>query len=496
MDIEERVYWRRHFPWEVVGAYLDGVGAGQCIEMRELAVQWRGSDGEIHFERNRTYHTLDELRQAVCNGSVPRIESGCFFAGAARKQRRNVKGQAYPVEFRIDVDITDYDGSDGQVDVTCVEHNAREGACDKCWRTRLAPAIFILEKLLSEVLGLEHVIRVWSGNKGFHLLCVDRECLRWDDDNRKALLERLLADPQDRAVDSFIYDDYLWPLFQRQYLAGDAPCQLRTEWLPRCDDVSYEGKTARQALEEVQKVLWGGLWDKYRRQLLRTLYWPRVDKAPLKSDHLLKVPFCVHERTSKVSIPLVSAGDFLPSSAPVRTQVLDGSYDMGPAIKYMRDVLDSARHSGAHMRPARFPETSPYLLSVDWTGKRAEDYASSVAAAARVFADHYETLVVVPDHEWHLRLRAWAQELRVAVADESGAVPEGTQVLLISHAREGQCQLYLEHQCVVLAFDSQISTDAPLVATRGEHMITTAKRLRQFCALPGMPAYLGPMKVD
>lgn len=469
-----------HFPWDTMGRYLEGVHT-KSIARREIAVQW-GLASSV-MQRNRAYREVDELRVAVCDGAVARLESGCFFPDEDRVGIKGLDHLWYPIEFRLDVDITDYHG------VLCDTHDARTGACDVCWETRLEPGMRVLLYLLEEVMGIHHVIRVWSGNKGYHLLCMDRACLEWDDATRAALLEQL-QQPRDASVLDHVYDEILWPLFMEQY-GGEFPQhRLRPEWLAHGTDFDLSGKSQQEALQFIQECLWGELWTVYKRGLLRLLYWPRVDAAPLQSGHLLKVPFCIHEKSRKVSLPLCDPSTFRPSTAPTALDILEGRYDMSPSIRYTELILDRAEEAAAEeipLPPMRFPDTFPYLMGVNWTGRSPEEYAAGVAGVAQALGP--QCIVMAPDHEWRIRFVAAGcpKVLLECMGKEACAGGGGFKSIVVSHwdAHTPSILARLtERFQVVLGFvadtDDPSDSGRRVVARSQGHLIQTAKRLRQF----------------
>lgn len=476
---QERRYWSHHFPWSLLDEYLRGSDA-YSLERRELAVQWGTTSSDTHMERNRSYADIDALKDAVCNGDVMRLESGCFFPGPTRKERRNLPGCAYPIECRFDVDITDYEG------VTCASHSVRDGACDVCWVTRLEPGIRVLRYLFKELLGLQHVIWVWSGNKGFHALCMDRECLAWDDETRKAVLA-LVLDPGVQTY-NHVCDTILWPLFEEQYCVGEAPQWYPVDmaWLATGTSFNLEGKTtAPEAFEFIQTLLGGDhdAWLYYRRQLMKTLYWPRVDRAPLECTHLLKIPFCVHEKTKKVSIPLhMDTRAFRPSTAPTRFDVLDGKYDLSDSVQYMRSVLQSARAAQLAPPPTLIPDvaTKRCMIYVEWCDKTEEQYTAAMAAVAELFWDQYVTTVLVATQERY-ELMSSICGTKCTVVWGVGGAPAGSQVTIATYGT--QCKR--NNELAMIVFDDA-STAPPnhVVVDTQEAIVTLVCRIRQALVYP------------
>ena len=492
MAQELGIYYRIFFPVRVIGDYLDGA-LDYGIQRREIAVQWGLQDSIM--ERNRSYRTVDELvaaiqgnQQAVLFNVAARIESGSFFGGSERKARKEEWARAeHPVEFRIDIDLPDY-SLDHPVyggPVGCSFHGPREQACDVCWQTRLAPSMRVAEVLLERLLGLRHILRVWSGNKGYHLLCLDKKALLWDDHMRTAMLS-LLQNPPPEVADA-VFRDILWPTFQEQYLGENAPFDLEPQWVVHGTDIQFSpGQTGKQTFQFMQQLLVGDDWTYYLRKLLKSLYWPRVDGGPLQSHHLLKVPYSVHEKTKKISLPLADPQNFLPSQAPVLMQVLNEEFDLGPSVEYALRVIRAAKEEPPGLAPTRIPPKSPYIISVDWSDNGDPvEYAQVVVDVALLF-DANKTVVQVPDHEWAARVRIHldARGYTTVVAGTDDPCPVAPEVVLVACRDSADDSPVPTGKHVIMLMDTNGAPDTSIVAVSAEDVVLLAKRVRQLVLMP------------
>ena len=479
-------YYQRFMPLEAVEKYLRG-SANVGMARREIAVQW-GLRDHI-FERNRAYASTEELQGAIRGDSMAvnsrvggRIECGSFFSGRGRKDHRSDwERYEHPIEFRLDIDITDYAEHNPHYGppVACGDHDPRKGACDVCWETRLAPSMRVAEELCEELLGLRHPIRVWSGNKGYHLLFMDRQALRWDDETRLGALHLLRHPAAD--VERRICEHLLWPLFERHYLAPSAPYQLDPVVASLDTGVQTgTGQTGVQVYRFVEQLLAGDELASYKRRLLRALYWPRVDEGPLNSHHLLKVPFCVHEKTKKVSVPLPRAEGFLPSQAPRLEDVLLGNFCLDKSAAYMTAVIDAAA-TDAGPRPAATRSLPPsrYTLCVDWSEDGTPyGYADMVGRVTRVFKD-YRAVVEVPDQEWAARvqIRMLDAQITVVVTGSDDPLPLEPDVWIVALAGEAPDDASRPAKQVIALSDCD--SGSGLVVENAEQAETAAKRVRQ-----------------
>ena len=452
-QVELSVYWKK-YPWEAVGVYLRGT-RGYPLQRRELGVQWAGG----HMERNRSYASIDELRLAVTGagqGRAPsRMESGPFYPGAQRKGRKNKANELRPKGIGWDIDITDYLEDNplyGPGHLDCLQnHTKKMGVCNACWATRLEPSRRVLEFLLREGLGMEHIIYVFSGNKGFHALCMDDTCLDMDDEMRRALFEFVVS-PNNPELEYRAYTEVMLPLFNELFVEG--PHALSDTWLSYGLSFQPQGHTVADKLAHVRQTIdhGGDTWNLYQRKLLRALFWPRVDMGPIKSDHLLKIPFCVHEKSCRVSLPLADPASFLPESAPTIMDVLEDRFSLEVAADHMVSVVERARYA-ARTQPAwdDTPIKLSLTINVNWAGRSSVDYVEALICAMRQYESAGVVAYVVPDAGWRCMFEAVLMHhtltYRPAVivpGTEAAAKELHADVYAVTHLQEGQSWEYAD----------------------------------------------------
>ena len=271
-----------------------------------------------------------------------------------------------------------------------------------------------------------------------------------------------------------IIEETLWPLFERHYLADNAPYKIDVNWLEEPPAGITDGL---QALRQVQQTMFGGLWVDYRRRLMMRLYWPRIDTGPLRSDHALKVPFCVHQSSKRVSIPLAHPEQFLPSQSPTRVSVLEDPSQLHLPIRYMQEIVDASQRRPTRLRKTLFPVQTPYIVATDWVGKSAEAFAEGLCRAAAVLGF---PLIVLPNQEWFCRVvvQGYATNL-LRVASEEGPLPPSLSYI-VSHGQEGHCDRYAPN--ALLVFDGAAGG---VTVSQPDTMELVARRIQQFRLVPG-----------
>lgn len=487
-------YWNRLYPWEAVLAFLEGPYG---MASREVGIQWKNdSDGSTAMQRNVAYETPEEFKTGICRrgarGSTAcRLEFGCFHPGVERQATRS--NPARPKELCFDIDITDYDKhalAYGPAVFPCgSRHAASSGVCDECWRMVLAPGARVLALLMEHMAGLEQVLWVFSGRKGYHAIAVDEQCYRWSNATRHTIAQNMM-NPQDPALLTLIYDRTLYPLLFELYSgANKPPVEVLRLNLADMEVHLSEEEVAAHDMPELMALIKRRLhgaerWTRYIRGVLRALFWPRVDLGPLEASHLLKVPFCVHEGTGNVCVALKpDLFAFKPSEAPKALELMMQHADGGvaalaPYVENMRRVAfprtppTEWRVTAHPWRPSaevprrKRPVKHADICNVDWRKRSAEEYADAmirVVKRQREVAGFKRPLIVVPDHEWYARVRILTDGLaecapQVVVATEEGDQWERVDGVVLTHMDEGATNAFFVNHLQTL-----VSDDAPLI---------------------------------
>lgn len=355
MMVEEtRRYWQEIFPWEPIVRFL-GQGDREQLGRREVGIKFVTVTNGHHKEimvRNKAYLDESSLKDAVVRNAeqrpAERVEFGPMFPGVDRKDSR-LDDMPLLVELRFDIDVMDYDRDSEVYGPGCFMCNAFR-ACEECWKTRLEPSRQVLEYILKETLGAKHILWVFSGKKGYHGIVLDR-CFagRYMPDTIRKLIVNQVVNPTDEKVLSHIYDNILWPIFTRQYLEKDKfsrrPDPMAAVWLGVQRPLNHPNTcvTAMRYIREDRYREEPEKWEKHKRGVLRALYWPRIDEEiSIKCQHLLKIPFSIHDGTKKISVPILDPATFKPENAPTLEQICSGEGSLEPYVKHFERLLDAA----------------------------------------------------------------------------------------------------------------------------------------------------------
>lgn len=343
-------YWSLCFPWRVMEQFLTQGGRWN-LSQREIGISPAGKDFMV---RNKPYHTLNELRNAVIgNGGTyaSRVEFGPIHPGPERQETRS-EDMPLMVEFRCDVDVSDYAATNHiyGMSVHDCNHFSTQPACELCWTTRLEPSRKVLDYLLREILGAEHILWVFSGKKGYHAIVLDRDLSsRVYPDKTRDVLMKELVNPTDPEILDHVYDKILWPIFQAHYLTPETrvkgtpvraffdgvkkkDIQLRNNMVDFFAEVKYE-----EFRDDDYKM------NLYYRRVMRALYWPRLDEEiTIKSQHLLKLPFSPHDGTGCVSTPLINPDEFRPEDALKISDVCNNPQLLDPYVEHVASLMRRA----------------------------------------------------------------------------------------------------------------------------------------------------------
>jgi len=349
VDLDLLSYWTKIFPFATLDLLLT-MGNTVDFNKREIATtfskQQEGQKGPKTFmQRNKAFESFDKLMeyiksQANDGWSMTRMEFGPVFPTTDRKESR---GEDMPrrVELRFDVDITDWNSFNEFYGVECFvcDHFDHSFACKECWTTRLEPSRKVLAYLLEEMYGVEHVLWVFSGKKGYHGIVLDKEYRVIMSKETREFMFNQLVNPSDPKIHDHVYINILWPIFKEQYLS-DSKRQIPVKILKQG---LKEHRYIPSGQKEAMKYICENIFRKdpkkieqYYRGMMRTMYWPRLD-APVSNDnHLLKIPFSVHDGTKNISTPILDPDTFLPENA---LKLSDVSKDTLQPYKYHCNAL-------------------------------------------------------------------------------------------------------------------------------------------------------------
>ena len=153
-----------------------------------------------------------------------KIDIGAVFSANPRDHKKFKLFEPRQREFLIDIDLTDYEFLD--CDVKKIE------TCDRCWPI-MALAARVLNQILVEDFGFEHLLFVYSGRRGIHCWGCDSRARLMSNDVRSAVADYLapklnaatgrlgIAHPMHPSLQR-AYDQHLEPFFKSSILAPES----------------------------------------------------------------------------------------------------------------------------------------------------------------------------------------------------------------------------------------------------------------------------------
>ncbi|KAG0565834.1 hypothetical protein KC19_7G017400 [Ceratodon purpureus] len=311
------------------------------------------------YIRYLSFHDVSEMEATIKSKCPHKIDIGALYNVEPAKRTAYAGGSDRvfaPVERELvfDIDMTDYD------DIrTCC---SGADICLKCWPL-MNIAIKILDTVLREDFGFEHLLWVYSGRRGVHCWVCDARARRLSNEARSAITRylTLYKGNENTTKKVSLTGPALHPALSRAYeicrtyfeehilpnqellnseghfekvleLVPDESvrAQMRDRWQDnRRASVAKDGisasrwKQLKQALES-KKVT-----PSVRRSLEEIIFsytYPRIDIEVSKHmNHLLKAPFCIHPKTGRVCVPIdpQDCDNFDPTNVPTLAQLLN-----------------------------------------------------------------------------------------------------------------------------------------------------------------------------
>lgn len=316
-DVARR-YYRELFPSDSVHRWAGRAWAG--IEPHKREWGWEGWDGSP-FVRWKSCPQPKDLREMVGGKRVGKINLGAVFTtdpAQRHKQREPMKVAAR--EFVIDIDLTDYPGGSTDLD-----------ACDHMWPL-VAVGLEVAWRSLTNHFGFRHVLKVYSGRRGGHLWVCDKRACAMNDDARDAII-KWLAPYENKGETTWKYllehpnftemnRDLVLPFFRETAIkpveqGGLGMFEIgfqRRAFVTALNLCGTDGlaqkaessPTPANALELIEAFC-GDV--PFKRLRFACAVWglvgPKLDANVSKhANHTLKIPFSVHPKTLRVSVPI------------------------------------------------------------------------------------------------------------------------------------------------------------------------------------------------
>ena len=324
-----KIYYANFFPYEMYFSWL-GRGEVDQFQRREFSFTL---ENDVYF-RFQSYKSCEELKNKLIQYCPKKIDIGAMYNVLPTEHKTADPFFPQEKEIVFDIDMTDYD----DIRTCCQEAKL----CNKCWKYMIV-AYKILDKILREDFGFEHILYAFSGRRGIHAWLCDERARILRDDGRIAIANYIkykmgnvkmeisqglhypLHPAYVRAIK--ICDEYFIDILDEQNLLNNEKGQVLLMGLIKAyfhNDFDEEKivrvfsnpeiKKSSQKLNEIKDILLSK--NKKSENIKETLdlciddfklniLYPRLDiNVSTHINHLLKSPFCIHPKTGLVAVPL------------------------------------------------------------------------------------------------------------------------------------------------------------------------------------------------
>ena len=320
-----KIYYSNYFPYDMYFSWL-GHGEVDQFQRREFSFTL---ENDVYF-RFQSYKNSEELKSKLIQYCPKKIDIGAMYNVLPTEHKTADPFFPQEKEIVFDIDMTDYD----DIRTCCQEAKL----CNKCWKYMIV-AYKILNMILKEDFGFQHILYAFSGRRGIHAWLCDERARKLKDDGRIAIanyikyklanvkmdispeLKEPLHPMYERAIK--VCDEYFKDVLDEQNLLNNEKGQNLLKGLikayfvkdyneAKIQDIldDPEVKKSSQKLKFIEEILSKIPKTEVTRGLcindfkLNILY-PRLDiNVSTHINHLLKSPFCIHPKTGLVAVPL------------------------------------------------------------------------------------------------------------------------------------------------------------------------------------------------
>jgi DNA primase small subunit len=172
------LYYQNIFPFRHFFKWL-GLEQSSLFERREFSYQLEG-DIIVRFQ---SYKNDEEFKKECLRGLPHKIDIGAVFNTLPKYHNSVMNSDSKGFlpeqkEMVFDIDMTDYD------DIRTCCSDAK--ICNKCWCFMIV-AYKILNEILKEDFGFEHIMWIFSGRRGIHCWISDENAKKLQNDGRSAV---------------------------------------------------------------------------------------------------------------------------------------------------------------------------------------------------------------------------------------------------------------------------------------------------------------------
>ena len=336
-----KIYYANFFPYEMYFSWL-GRGEVDQFQRREFSFTL---ENDVYF-RFQSYKSCEELKKKLIQYCPKKIDIGAMYNVLPTEHKTADPFFPQEKEIVFDIDMTDYD----DIRTCCQEAKL----CNKCWKYMIV-AYKILDKILKEDFGFQHILYAFSGRRGIHAWLCDERARILRDDGRIAIanyikykignvkmeitqgLQNPLHPAYVRAIK--ICDEFFENVLDEQNLLNNEKGQsllmalLKAYFHNDFDSAKVsqifsdpEIKKSTIKLNQIKDVILSNKKPENKKSKQEStedilnlcindfklnILYPRLDiNVSTHINHLLKSPFCIHPKTGLVAVPL-SENDIL-----------------------------------------------------------------------------------------------------------------------------------------------------------------------------------------
>ncbi|XP_034943753.1 DNA primase small subunit-like isoform X2 [Chelonus insularis] len=314
-------YYMKIFPCKYIQLWLS-YGNAEKFHLREFSFTSIFEE----FSRYIVFNDEEEMRKTLARQIPAKLDVGPAFNIMPIFKN---KDKLIPLkkEIVIDIDINDY----GDIRTCCSDAKL----CRKCWKY-MAIACKIIDTSLREDWGFQNILWVFSGRRGIHAWICDPEIQEYSSSKRAGIADFF------QLVNKNAFGRYNVKIKRMNRFIERTIIMINEIFVPMCVvEQDLLGNTNRiekfvnllpssEVKQEVEKLFqahttsldrWNAFVDYYQTQIesgnkvwlensyfmekIKIIYcYPRLDRnVTIAFNHLLKLPFSMHPKTGKISIP-------------------------------------------------------------------------------------------------------------------------------------------------------------------------------------------------
>ena len=326
-----KIYYSHYFPYDIYFYWL-GQGNIDHFQRREFSFTL---ENDVYY-RFQSFTSSEELKKKLISYCPKKIDIGAMYNVLPTQHKEADPFFPQEKEIVFDIDMTDYD----DIRTCCQEAKL----CNKCWKYMIV-AYQILDQILKEDFGFNHILYAFSGRRGIHAWLCDERARKLQDNGRLAIANYIKFKISNIKME--INQGLKWPvhpLYERaiitinkyfndvldeQNLLNDDKGKNLLKGLIK----AYFGKDAQmekidnilnQENNNVSHIKFNQIID-YLKSISKqkknnnapdfldlcikdfklNILYPRLDiNVSTHINHLLKSPFCIHPKTGLVAVPL------------------------------------------------------------------------------------------------------------------------------------------------------------------------------------------------